>query len=202
MSRRLPFVVIVLAAAGFLPVALGEDDPTEFRRFDHSKHERALARQGVSCVACHQVGATADGPWGRDRLADTFLQPPDGACHQCHAPGQGGLGAGRGMNSAPGTCATCHDRVEAPVTHEAGWLATHGQQAAFEAASCRDCHSRSTCVECHDRRENVSRSVHDAAWLTVHGIVARASPAGCDTCHAQSECTSCHGSAAGFGRTQ
>lgn len=200
MTRWMP-LLLVLAAPAF---GNGSDAEREeiFAKFNHSKHDAVLTANGIACESCHQVGARADGPWDKDRLAKTFLVPPEGACHQCHAPGQGGFGAGPGVIEAPHRCETCHERVTPPDTHGPGWLTMHGSEAQISMSSCLNCHTRSTCTECHDRREDVTYNIHDRTWLSVHGMAARAAPADCDSCHAQSECLTCHSSSAGFGRSK
>ena len=162
-----------------------------FGRFSHQQHAASLNRSGVECVACHAVGA-----------ASGDLRPAPGVCHSCHAPGEGGLGEGEGLRRAPRQCSVCHPVVAAPESHAAGWLALHGPEARSDARSCTTCHTRSSCIDCHDRRQNGAFAVHDPSWIRTHGIAARAAPATCDTCHTQSECLACHTSSAGFGRVQ
>lgn len=205
-DRRGASLVLLLGAlaSGLLfSSAYASDDSEElaqiFSRFVHSQHERALARSDRSCVTCHLVGDKGEPGMTQEQLA-AYLVPPKAVCHQCHAPGQGDLGAGIGMTEAPHRCITCHNEVRVPNTHDAGWLAMHGVEAEAGSATCRDCHERSTCAECHDRRENTAYNIHDPTWLSVHGIAARATPGDCDSCHAKSECTTCHASASGFGR--
>lgn len=197
MKRFVPLSALLVASA----LAWGASNDDMFGKFDHAVHEASLTKAKVACVDCHQVGAARAGATDAE-LAATLLAPPRNACHECHAPGEGGLGSGGGVGRAPHTCATCHDPLPRPDSHVAGWLDHHGPEAASAGASCQDCHSRSTCVDCHDRRENTRWKVHDASWLTAHGIVARADPSGCDSCHVKSECTSCHASSAGFGRSR
>lgn len=199
MRRVLP----ILIALCCVPALADETERDAiFTRFDHAQHEKILAKNEISCVSCHQVGAKSEGTFERGQLAAAYLLPPEGACHQCHAPGEGNLGAGAGVQAAPQRCATCHTHVTPPDSHDASWLSFHGREAATDASGCRDCHARATCTECHDRRETVTYEVHDPTWLSVHGVAARAAPAECDTCHVQQECTSCHSSSAAFGRSR
>jgi hypothetical protein len=193
VRRFLPLFVLLLSALAW---AGGRE--AIFQRFDHAQHKKILEQAELSCVACHQF-AKADATMTKADLANIW-SVPRAACHECHAPGQGGLGAGDGINRAPHTCATCHESVKPPDSHVAGWLRHHGPDAVAAGASCSTCHARATCVNCHDRRDNTDTKVHDASWLSVHGIVARAGPAGCDNCHVQAECTGCHASPAGFQR--
>jgi hypothetical protein len=161
----------------------------EFTRFDHPEHARTFDRHDVPCVACHPVGS-----------ARADLVPDRAVCHTCHAPGEGGIGAGDGLRAASDRCALCHDVVAPPPSHGAGWLELHGPDARAEPDRCGSCHPRSSCVDCHDRRQNGAFTVHDPSWIRTHGVAVRAAPASCDSCHAQAECLACHGSPAGFGR--
>jgi hypothetical protein len=172
-----------------------------FKKFDHAQHERTFQKAKVTCMACHEVGGAGQG-LTEAQLADVWMHAPASACHECHALGEGGLGSGRAAPRSPRACAVCHDYVPSPETHVAGWTQHHGADAVAPGATCRDCHARSMCVDCHDRREDAGNKAHDPSWLTIHAIVARADPASCDTCHVRSECTSCHDSAGGFGRSQ
>lgn len=169
----------------------GDDLAAIWDRFDHAGHAATFDRHRVGCVTCHALGAPAGD-----------LRPDRGVCHGCHAPGEGELGgAADGVRGAPDTCATCHPAVAPPASHGAGWLAFHGADARADGGRCANCHSRSSCVDCHDRRQNGAFTTHDPSWIRTHGITARAAPASCDSCHAQAECLACHRSPAGFGRT-
>lgn len=187
--------VVAPAAAG---VSVESRDAI-FEKFNHETHWRPIDRVGVSCVSCHAVGApTNTAPV--EGLPREDLMPPENVCHECHAPGEGDLGAGDGMSQAPHHCATCHEAVDKPDSHAVGWLDMHGDAAREGTASCLNCHTRATCTECHDRRQTAGQKVHDRSWLTVHGIAVRADPAACDTCHVQAECTTCHAASGGWGR--
>lgn len=203
MSRRLAARAATLGGVLALGATLAwaGERASIFDRFDHAVHEKALARASVSCLVCHQVGGRADG-LNQTQMADTWLVAPAASCHECHAPGAGGIGSGVAASRAPRACGTCHDTLPLPVSHVAGWEWHHGTDATAPDAGCSDCHDRQTCVGCHDRRENTQLKVHDASWLSVHGIAAGSAPASCDSCHVRTECTNCHGSDAGFGRSR
>lgn len=195
--RQVALAALLVVLCALNPFARAGDQEAIFARFDHEAHDRALGKAGVGCVVCHAVGAAV--PAGDEALSP--LEPPASACHECHAPGEGGLGSGDGLRRAPRACATCHPTVAPPTSHAAGWMEHHGAAAVGEAASCRDCHARADCVDCHDRREDSMHRVHDPSWLSVHGVEARANPGSCDSCHAVAECTACHASPGGFGRS-
>lgn len=197
MNRWGPWALSIALFGSALAYAATK--PEIFEKFDHAEHAAALQKAHVACVDCHAVGSKS----GKSAAeVATPLLPPRNTCHECHAPGEGGLGAGNGIGRAPRACITCHDPLPRPASHIAGWLEHHGPDAVSARADCLDCHHRSTCVDCHDRRENTRWKVHDASWLSTHGIAARADPTGCDSCHVKSECTSCHASAGAFGRTR
>ncbi len=199
---RLLFALLCVGSAAALAADSDAGRERIFEKFDHDEHRLALERAGVSCAGCHQVGATGQPGAARKKLADTFLVPPDGACHQCHAPGEGELGAGKGVAAAPHRCGSCHEERKLPDTHALGWIEFHGQSAKGGTSSCWNCHARADCTGCHDRRSPEGQGVHDGSWLAVHGIAVLANPASCDNCHAAAECTSCHASGAGFGRPE
>lgn len=178
--------------------ALASDDEAAviFDRFDHAEHAATFRRHDVGCVVCHAMTPVAEGTAANA----AGLGPNEAVCHTCHAPGEGGLGVGDGLRAAPARCATCHPTVDPPTSHAAGWLELHGSDARADAASCENCHTRSSCVDCHERRQNGAFTVHDPSWIKTHGVAVRAAPATCDSCHAQTECLSCHTSTTGFGR--
>ena len=174
--RRLLLVLLVMVT---LPLAAvgGSELQQLYARFDHAGHDKAFARNGVTCVSCHQVGATGT----------ELAPPPPGACHQCHVdkPERSLL------HATPTDCSTCHAVVAAPETHGATWLAWHGSEAD---RSCTTCHARRDCVDCHEGRLDPEHHVHDPGFLAIHGIEAAAG-ATCDSCHSQSECLACHAGA-------
>jgi hypothetical protein len=188
MTRKLALLLGLSVALG--SALAGDHLASIWARFDHAEHDAVFRRHQVGCVTCHPVGA-----------ASGDLSPARGVCHTCHAPGQGGLGEGDGLRAATDRCAACHTVVDPPASHGPGWLALHGPDARAEARSCTTCHTRSSCVDCHDRRQNGAFAVHDPSWIRTHGIAVRAAPASCDTCHTQNECLACHDTPSGFGRT-
>jgi len=201
--RTLLLVLLVLVAVVAAPVLAGDSTPERnpiFQKFDHTFHRHALKRADRTCVSCHHVGTPLTPEGAGDAGPDASLFPPESICHECHAPGEGGLGEGDGVLAAPHRCNTCHDTVEKPDSHAIGWLDLHGGFAREGTTTCMNCHNRATCADCHDRRQTAGQKVHDRSWLTVHGIAVRSDPAACDSCHVQSECTSCHASTSGWGR--
>ena len=170
-----------------LLVALLQASETQapLERFEHGRHERALAKAGLSCQDCHGLGTRPPEGVHPDEVS---LMPPGEVCHSCHRSEQ------RQRPRPPSRCATCHPTVTAPTGHGAGWLELHGSEARLGMQACEDCHRDSECVACHEDRESIRFDVHDRSWLSVHGVAARANPAECTTCHSQSSCLACHSS--------
>jgi hypothetical protein len=173
-----------------LVALLSAAEPEALSRFEHARHEKVLAREGLACSACHQVGGSLPGA-SAETLDEVFMMPGAQACHSCHRPERGDR-----RSRAPSRCQTCHAAAPAPTDHGAGWLSLHGQEARMGVQSCSDCHRDAFCVDCHENKESIRFEVHDRSWLSVHGIAARAQPAECSTCHVQAECVSCHSSGA------
>ncbi|GDX80533.1 hypothetical protein LBMAG42_23440 [Deltaproteobacteria bacterium] len=192
------FLLLLLIFTSFAVAGQREEI---FDKFDHKAHGPTFTKIKMTCLACHQVGGMSIPGTPSEELNKTFLVPPEASCHQCHAPGQGGLGSGEGYPAAPKRCATCHEHVKEPESHGPSWIDFHGIDATMSTTDCKTCHMRSWCADCHDRRDDATHRVHDSSWLSVHPIAARSKVGSCDTCHVQAECTSCHASASGFGRT-
>lgn len=172
--------------AGVPAPAVSEADRQEiFDRFSHRRHEDILEQRGVACIACHQVGTTGDSRVSIAALEPIARPPPGKACHFCHNPESG-------EPTGTARCILCHDRVEPPESHGAGWIGLHGTEARLQTWSCDSCHRKSFCVDCHERKEDATFQVHDRAWLSVHGIAARTDPAACGICHLQVDCVTCH----------
>lgn len=184
----LPLAGLLLAADGSPTTVNTAERARILSRFEHGEHRRALEREGLGCVSCHQVGARAESPLPADEVDQVLMIPPAGACHFCHVPASGERGRG------PRTCTTCHDGGIMPEDHRLGWATDHGAEARLQGRACYDCHRRSTCVNCHERKDPARYRVHDRAWLSVHGIAVQADPSACGTCHLQADCVSCHAS--------
>lgn len=154
--------------------------------FDHHEHASTFERAGVSCLDCHPVGAHTATP---STTPLPLPEPPRSSCHGCH------LGeVSKAPRSAPDTCTLCHADLSGlePASHGLDWLALHGDASRAVGASCSTCHSRSACLDCHDRRGAGSEDPHPPGFRSSHGVEARLDPASCSTCHTQATCTSCH----------
>ena len=179
-ARRLLLLLPLLLLAAETP----SERELIFARFDHGTHQKALDKADLPCSGCHQVGGVALSPEGFPVPPpdEAFLSPPSQACHQCH----------QAKGKAPRRCDTCHEGVQAPTDHDAGWTLEHGAEARMGVTRCQDCHDDAWCVACHEGGTPFTYRVHDRSWLTVHGIAARTNPAECGTCHPAEVCIDCH----------
>lgn len=159
-------------------------------KFDHERHRKILAREGVSCLDCHRFDVLfEDAEKERAReLSWRALRPPGAACHACHGPSETKLAA------APGTCATCHENLAPlrPEDHVLAWRELHGRVAASEPGRCESCHRQAECADCHQRRDTIQTRVHDRNFRFFHGVEVRADPMQCGTCHRVDFCIRCH----------
>lgn len=158
--------------------------------FSHSTHldKPEIAGQ---CVKCH-AGVVSEEA-GAERY------PPMSTCLNCH---QSEFDQGR--------CTPCHAQRDLArlmpqsfMRHDAGWMRGHGQAAIRQQVVCNQCHTESTCNDCHDLKQTITLEkrmperigkelVHRGDFLTRHAIEAAASPAKCLTCHTPSTCNGCH----------
>lgn len=157
--------------------------------FSHAVH----AREGVGCVACHDVEEAT--------VATRSHLPTMRSCFRCH--GEAG--------PSPLACGACHERrpdgrlrttfgegrmlpprwLEG-MDHDRDFLVRHRWVAADRGALCAECHTERECVACHDGRGNVRR-VHRGDFLTTHAAMAQRDVPRCASCHTtQRFCTECH----------
>jgi hypothetical protein len=165
--------------------------PQDDRAFDHRKHLPLESIAG-QCVKCHE-GVVQTGP-------TALLNPPMSRCLTCHQE-----------DFDQANCTRCHTTKylarTKPLTfmrHDAGWVRTHGLEATGRSERvCAQCHSQTTCVDCHAVYEALSlekrrpdaistTQVHRGDFLTVHAMESRAAPATCTSCHTPASCDSCH----------
>jgi hypothetical protein len=166
------------------------DLPAAHLRFSHKVH----VDRKVDCAVCH-------GEMKNVGLATRQQLPKMATCFECHN--------GRQASNA---CATCH--VTQPsgrlqLTFDSGILRpmqgnplgmdhgprfefNHGTRAAVARQTCMECHSESSCQQCHDGMTK-PLSVHPNDYLTLHPVQARTDSARCESCHRfQSFCAACH----------
>ena len=208
----------------------------------HGIQTAHLAAPDAECATCHVPLARAV-LLTRDDIAG-FPAPPShrvpGFGGKAH-----GLAAGAGTAScatchARNFCQSCHvdaperaaiqalaedtrslairARLAAPESHGAAdFLRRHGRIATSSPRECATCHTRESCLSCHQaaprlvavipaggpgrgagavitRREPAS---HVAGFRDKHGVTAAALPANCNGCHARNQCLECHRPSAG-----
>ena len=148
--------------------------------FPHRAHAEKLR-----CTECHQGIAEDKLPTAGAPVMDKQT------CFACHQEKQ--------VPVSMTACARCHGidlKSTRPKTHGPDWRLTHGQQAAWSVADgehgqdCRQCHSKSSCTECHDQ---MAPQNHTGLWrMQTHGIAAEWDRDRCKTCHETSTCVRCH----------
>jgi nitrate/TMAO reductase-like tetraheme cytochrome c subunit len=163
-------------------------------RFEHERHARSLAEQGLTCSDCHRFDAqidTTNAPIAA-QASGAALQPGSAACHYCHGPSDTRIAA------APSACTTCHSNTAPllPENHQVAWLRVHASVASADPVACQNCHRDSFCVNCHQNRDSILTFVHDRNYLSFHGVDARANPIQCGNCHREDFCINCHANAA------
>jgi hypothetical protein len=78
------------------------------------------------------------------------------------------------------------------TAHGPGWMLRHRVEAGADSASCGQCHTNRSCIDCHDGRTR-PRELHPADWLVAHSVAARQRSGTCSSCHRrQSFCLPCH----------
>ena len=192
---------LTLARATSLPASRVARFPTPASHraagFMGSAGHGAEARRGAagavvakSCATCH----------ARDFCAACHVNAPELKAIQALEPDQRSL--------------VLPHLLKAPASHAAkGFESGHGVTAARNPASCQTCHTRESCLTCHQSGAPASvlamyaagpgrapgaqttrraPATHIAGWGTRHGNVASASMRTCTSCHARSECLTCH----------
>lgn len=192
---------MALAAGGIASVAAEPPSlPGLPVAYDHALHTGPATEAGLGCTDCHALTTPEPG-----QVGVRLTRSAEATCHDCHVQTRSLT------RTAPGSCTLCHEQgiptppepsasdatKTLPASHGAHWLRLHGPDARLDPASCEACHARSTCIDCHQRKNTPSYGPHDRAWEQVHGIAAVTDPASCTTCHLQADCVSCHATAQG-----
>ncbi len=147
--------------------------------FPHREHAEKFA-----CTTCHS--SIPD-----DKITEGEPVLTNARCFSCHEEKKVGV--------STTACARCHGenrKVLRPASHGPDWRSTHGAQAAWNVSDgahgqdCRQCHSKSSCTECHDQ---LAPRDHTGLWRQqAHGIAAQWDRDRCKTCHETSTCVRCH----------
>ncbi|MBT4762471.1 MAG: hypothetical protein HOO06_12285 [Bdellovibrionaceae bacterium] len=189
------FIFIILI---YMPLMLtaGLSSKSILKLYDHDFHEKKAFRSlNFKCSNCHNF--SLDKKDNTAQLSDsakssTFKKSTKALCHQCHNSEH------PKFKSAPKTCYTCHQGREnlkkiKPYNHyNVEWKSSHALNAKVTGQSCTSCHSQSTCVKCHARRNTLESSNHTPIFRYTHSIEARMSPQRCSVCHTQTYCSNCH----------
>jgi c(7)-type cytochrome triheme protein len=146
--------------------------------FPHRVHAEKLA-----CESCHAAIAEDQ------EVAGPQLTPQQ--CISCHAEQRAGVPAN--------ACARCHGvdlKTVRPASHTPEWTKTHGAAAAWIASDaehgqdCKQCHSKSSCTQCHDQQPPAD---HTGLFrMQAHGVAAEWDRDRCKTCHETGTCVRCH----------
>ena len=158
-------------------------------------HGPTPERSATTCAVCHAQESCTRCHMNADAVAAIRALEPDGrvAEHVAALP----------------------PAYPAPQSHaSAGWRWSHGSVALAGAASCGNCHARTSCTTCHDRSLAVLASlpsvaaddprgvditgtaeVHPSGFGARHGVDAADGGATCAGCHAQEFCVECHAGA-------
>ncbi len=137
-------------------------------RFSHAPH----LTQDLTCITCHGE-PTAVQP----------IMPDKPDCRACHETAD---------NYAD--CRMCHATEQdlLPVSHRLNWQSNHGLCAREDQDQCYQCHTETTCLECH-AGNNVRPRSHSLNYTYNHAISARGNELQCATCHQEpTYCSSCH----------
>lgn len=161
-----------------------------FMERDHGTQARAgKGEVAASCATCH----------ARDFCAECHVNAPEVRAIQALEPDARSLAIA--------------SVLKAPASHaDASFYLRHGEPARKEAARCATCHTRESCLGCHQasptaalamhaagpgrgagaRVERKRPESHGADFSESHAEQASARPQSCGTCHARSQCLDCH----------
>ena len=160
-----------------------------------------------NCSMCHsnvdEAGDYSVSAFGAARFAHAPHLDRDLACRECHGDPAGA----RPMLPGKSDCRGCHETADdfadcrlchaeqkklRPSSHSATWLSGHGLPAREDRARCAQCHTQTTCQECH-AGDNVRPRSHRLNYSFEHALEARGNELQCATCHQDPEyCSSCH----------
>lgn len=223
-------------------MAVRGPDPADCMRC-HAHEARDHLEKGRDCQVCHAPLVATALP--AQRLAG-FARPPghdapdflldhapasdieQGACATCHARESctrchldASLSAIAALGQDPRIAEVWGElapEYPEPASHAASrWAWLHAADAQAGAASCGNCHARSSCTACHRelsvaeiaalpdpapedargvRLDVASVRVHREGYVRAHAPEAAVMGSTCEACHASSTCEGCHAAAA------
>jgi hypothetical protein len=160
-----------------------------------------------NCSMCH-TNLDEAGDYHRQVFgAANFAHAPhldrDLTCGECH----GDPAAARPVLPGKPDCRGCHETADdyadcrlchgektelRPANHGETWISGHGLLAHEDQGLCAQCHTQTTCQECH-AGDNVRPRSHRLNYAFEHALEARGNELQCATCHLEPEyCSSCH----------
>lgn len=132
-------------------------------------HGRAARRESETCATCHTQQSC---------LTCHVAQP--GVAVALHASGPG---------RAPGPSL----ERKRPLSHGDDFTDVHARLASAAPKSCKACHARADCLECHRPDPASGPGYHPAGFLSRHPASAYARETSCAECHnSRSFCADCH----------
>ncbi|GEM_PF-1214301 len=163
-----------------------------------ARHINEYKADPKSCLACHDhydsCNECHQAKWAHDKNTNKWDE--HGKFFNVDKPGQ----------RTNASCAACHtvdycNNGECHKTmvddHAKGWSYTHPMVAKKENQKCRDCHTHSFCITCHQKK--IYR-YHDSTWGVSHQTSiqrlskdkSKALKESCGNCHATEFCQKCH----------
>jgi len=142
------------------------------------------------CADCHLVPMPHPSQFLSSHGSQSLQSPQ--VCANCHSAKN--PVSQRAPHAQEGYCTNCHNAYE----HEAGWVASHGDQVDQTCSTCHatqgesvDSATHNACSSCHTS----NGTWHPSMWFIKHGrVVNTEGDAACMTCHSEVEpsCGKCH----------
>lgn len=133
-------------------------------------HGRDAGRGAANCATCH----------ARESCMTCHVGVPPRVVASLPAAGPG-RAAGAQLTRNP------------PSSHTADFRERHGPLASARPQTCENCHTRSSCLECHRPEGGPQSRYHPQNFLTRHPSSAYSREANCSDCHNPAQfCQSCH----------
>ncbi len=126
----------------------------------------------LDCASCHGKPTAAQ---------PTVPGKPD--CRVCHETAE-----------EYADCRLCHAAAQnlLPVNHTTTWSNSHGLCARENPDQCWQCHTETSCQDCH-AGDNVRPRSHRLNYAFDHALDARGNQMQCATCHLEpTYCSNCH----------
>jgi hypothetical protein len=114
------------------------------------------------------------------------------SCVACHIGSPANVQSVHAAGPGRGPGATI--RRERPTSHGLDFSEVHAQPASARPQSCSACHTRPTCLSCHQPDAAAATpGYHPVGFLTTHPAAAYSRESSCSDCHNQGQfCANCH----------